>query len=324
MKPLIDNLLLQFYEYHHKRTVLKTKPQITSIEITNDCNLNCEICARDQVKAHRGIGYMSLADFTFIIEKYRPAHPRLFLHGEPTLHPNLVQMTSICRTNGAESVGFTTNGVLMTPDLFSKLALAGLTVAAFSYEGSLKHLKENCRINALLGYPVKISLNIVDSKKNHPHIKAITEYWNQVDGFSHVSVAQLGDWGGVHDTSCLESSKPYPRQTPLKTCPAPWFITVIYYNGDISPCCVWLSEPFGNIFTENLEEVWNSPEYVKFRETMLKGRTHHPHCMNCRANPFEKGSPYLTPQNEWFPFTNQAFDTFVKKPLRRRLCSFLV
>lgn len=312
------NLYQRFHSYHHRMVKVSGKPEISSIEITNDCNLNCEICAREQVKNNRGIGYMALKQFKFIIEKYRPRHPRLFLHGEPTLHPDLVEMVSICRANGSDSVGFTTNGVLMTPDLFKQCVDAGLTVIAFSYAGTIQYLEEICQFNAEIGSPINISMNVVLSKKTQPILQTLENVWRDVKGFNGITVTQMGNWGGTHNTTHLEYAPPHIK--PVKICSAAWFIVEIYYNGDIAPCCTWIDEPFGNIFTDELNEVWNSPKYKGFRKMMLRGRSKaHPFCRNCRANPFQEGSPYLEEQNPYYPFTRIVLETFVMKPIRRRL-----
>jgi radical SAM protein with 4Fe4S-binding SPASM domain len=270
---------------------------------------------------------MTLDQYRRIVERYPMNlwNVRTFLHGEPTLHPDLVEITRLTGTV-ADSVGFTTNGVLLNEELFLQLVDVGVTVIAFSFEGTsedayaqtrgphyatvARHIRDCCRINAELGDPVRLSVNIVDTIHTHPDLPAFRAYWGAYPGLTGgVTVSQCGDWAGQINTSHLkpEGMVHYPF---VPVCPAPWFLVNVYWNGDVAPCCVWNSEPFGNIFTEDLQEIWRSERYVAFRETQAKGRSYHPYCRNCKANPFPPDSPYLKPK---------LLETFVVNPIKRRL-----
>jgi radical SAM protein with 4Fe4S-binding SPASM domain len=319
------NLLKQMASYKLRQTKVPTWPQISSIEVTNDCNLRCLFCARSTVEAHRGIGYMPLERFQWICRNYglQMQHPRLFLHGEPTLHPNLVEMIRLCRRYGARSVGFTTNGILLTANLFARCAEAGLSVVSFSFEGTTqqvykklrgphydvvkKNILDCCRMNHRLNLGINISINIIDNTLTHNGLHRFIDEWESVQGCNGVTVSQCGDWVKAIDTSAIQLPALYK---PVPVCPAAWYLVVIYWNGDIAPCCVWNSEPFGNIYRDDLLAVWNSPRYVAFRETMLGGRQGHSYCKDCCANPFPPDSPYLKPR---------MAGTFLVKPIQRRL-----
>lgn len=60
-------------------------------------------------------------------------------------------------------------------------------------------------------------------------------------------------------------------------CSALW--TSLYQdpNGSVSPCCVWGqgndSSHFGNVNSNSLSEIYNSPKILKFKEKMLSGET---------------------------------------------------
>lgn len=55
-------------------------------------------------------------------------------------------------------------------------------------------------------------------------------------------------------------------------CILPWIHMHVWPNGNAMPCCVADSDqPFGNLKSQSIEQVWNSEEYKKLRSAMIKG-----------------------------------------------------
>lgn len=81
------------------------------VEITNICNRNCSFCPGTVRERAR----MSLSDFEEVCSRLLGVTDYLYLHvmGEPTTHPNLIEMI-----NSASDLGFklaiTTNGTLLS------------------------------------------------------------------------------------------------------------------------------------------------------------------------------------------------------------------
>jgi radical SAM protein with 4Fe4S-binding SPASM domain len=314
--------------YNLKLTNPPTWPMIASIEITNRCNLHCAFCARDAVKQLRGVGSMSLHNFKSILNRYAKQvwHPRLFLHGEPTLHPDLPDMIHACRMAGADSVGFTTNGLLLDKKLFRRCMVAGVTVVAVSFEGTSRETYESvrgpfydvvrrnlldcCRLNAEHDYPVRLSINIIDMNLTHDGLHDFRNEWGGRDGLTGgVTVSQLGDWAGSIDVQRLHDPNGR-RYDTVPICPAPWYLVNITWDGGIIPCCSWMGPPFGNIFTDDLLEVWNDYPYMAFRLALKYGRSNHPVCAKCHSNPFPPDSIYLKPN---------LINTFIVNPIKKKL-----
>ena len=75
--------------------------------------------------------------------------------------------------------------------------------------------------------------------------------------------------------------------SPWQACMRPWTTAYITVNGNCLPCCI---SPFatdhyenlilGNIFERTFTEIWNEPQYRKFRTDFL---SEHPHqaCTSC-------------------------------------------
>ena len=61
---------------------------------------------------------------------------RLFLLGEPLLHPDLPEMIRFAKSIGVPSVEINTNAVALTPELSRELLATGLDEVVFSLDGS--------------------------------------------------------------------------------------------------------------------------------------------------------------------------------------------
>ena len=105
------------------------------IEITNRCNLSCSFCPQTSRKAKT----MSAAEFETVAEKVQGRAQNFYLHvmGEPTAHPHLDQILSICRKYNM-TVNITTNGTLLdrVGDLLIKSGVRSVSVSLHSFEAN--------------------------------------------------------------------------------------------------------------------------------------------------------------------------------------------
>lgn len=96
-------------------------PEISSIELTNNCNLQCPNCPNATLSFHKG--YMSDEVFEQAI-KYLPPYKNdtISVHcmGEPLLHPKLI--TYLKRLAEIEvNIAMSTNGILLTEELSKEI-----------------------------------------------------------------------------------------------------------------------------------------------------------------------------------------------------------
>ena len=58
-----------------------------------------------------------------------------------------------------------------------------------------------------------------------------------------------------------------------KFCNEPWRMIEVHANGKVFPCCPRYSDfkPIGNVFSNSADDVWNSPEAIKYRQGILDG-----------------------------------------------------
>ncbi|MFH1027792.1 MAG: radical SAM protein, partial [Pseudomonadota bacterium] len=95
------------------------------LEINQQCNLSCRACYREKTGGSKSVAAI-MADLD-TIERHQQVQTVSVAGGEPTLHPDLVEIVAAIHGRG-HSVSLVTNGVLLTDQLLSRLKLAGLDI----------------------------------------------------------------------------------------------------------------------------------------------------------------------------------------------------
>ncbi len=108
-------------------------PTQVQLEITNRCNFDCVMCQRKDL----GVVFrdMPFDLYRTIIDRLPEAVRLVALTGwgEPTMHPDLVEMIRYARDRG-KRVTVTTNGVLLRGDLAERILDSGITAMTFSID----------------------------------------------------------------------------------------------------------------------------------------------------------------------------------------------
>lgn len=142
------------------------------IEITNICNLKCSFCP----PLNRQPGYMTVTEFSQIIDKISPYTDYVYLHikGEPLLHPQLEEILNICHEKDVWA-NITTNGTRISSVqniLYHAPALRQINISLHSFEDI-----EISRIKELDSYLEEIILTTKYMSKNANTITAL-RLWN--------------------------------------------------------------------------------------------------------------------------------------------------
>jgi len=102
-------------------------PSMVYIEPTNACNLDCVMCARQNM--NREIGFMSLQDFKKIIDKFLVSEFRppitITGNGEPLLNKNIFSMIQYAKENQF-NVSLISNSTVLKKINIEKLLTSGL------------------------------------------------------------------------------------------------------------------------------------------------------------------------------------------------------
>ncbi|MCK9556263.1 radical SAM protein [bacterium] len=84
---------------------------------------------------------------------------------------------------------------------------------------------------------------------------------------------------GMFLPSKQEAVKNILTKAPISKCRAPWTMTCIAANGDVSPCCFLVSYITGNINEQSFDEIWNGEKYNILRKSIMEGKNLY--CQNC-------------------------------------------
>lgn len=184
-------------------------PQKLYLEVTTRCNLKCSKCVK-QIEGAR----VKESDFSSILfDKLIPALSSvqsLILNGlgEPLLHPQLPEMIRTARgvMDDDATIGFQTNGAMLTESLAAEIAEAGLSTICFSLD-SLHEDPLHCSqspdmrttVRAIqnmhngagrAGASLQIGLEIVVSRNNRGELPKMV-HWAAENGVDFILATHL-------------------------------------------------------------------------------------------------------------------------------------
>lgn len=138
-----------FVDVNARGAVAKDAPRVIFIEVTNHCNLFCEMCPRTFVSYERA---QTLAWETFVqvVEQF-PEMRRAVLHGigEPLINPHLARFVEHLKARGV-TVLFNSNATLLNERWARKLIASGLDELRVSIDGASPALYAQIRGAPLL------------------------------------------------------------------------------------------------------------------------------------------------------------------------------
>jgi MoaA/NifB/PqqE/SkfB family radical SAM enzyme len=119
------------------------------IEVTTLCNLFCQECSRT-IAVQEGTWkdkHLSLENFETLVANSPPADVLVLQGvGEPTLNPELLEITASARASGRfKHITLNSNAVTRTPDYFRRLREAGLDYICVSVDSFNPEVAERCR-----------------------------------------------------------------------------------------------------------------------------------------------------------------------------------
>jgi radical SAM protein with 4Fe4S-binding SPASM domain len=277
------------------------------VENTNSCGYKCVMCPRE--KQTRAIGFMSLKDFSLILERIKSFQGVVHLHGfgEPLLDRQLVQKVGQLKQKHPQSKSmiFSTLGVSVKEDFFPKLleaGLNGLVVSLYGYTNEtyqkihgidrLSLVKKNL---SLLSQAKKrfqdtfvCSIKLADASLSSslpihkdPERDAFCTWVKELGFDTH-------EWSYVHNYG---EGRGYNIPNSEKMCPVingnRRNILNITWDLNVIPCCYDFNATirFGNLRNQTLEEIFSSPEYFAF---VIAHKTNalsaYPACQNCEKH----------------------------------------
>lgn len=205
-------------------------PQKLYVETTTRCNLNCAKCVKYAHGSDIQEADMDMATFAKLLPDLAPIQS-LILNGigEPLLHPLLPEFIRLARKNMPErgTIGFQSNGMLLTPGLADKLLQAGLDTICLSVDtlapspfgqehsfqtvaGAAEILKES---KARLDCKFTTGIEIVLQQETIRELPDLVD-WAADNGIDYILTTHLIPYAEAQEKSCLFQPNP-PSATRL-------------------------------------------------------------------------------------------------------------
>lgn len=256
-----------------KKPYLHKIPYYIHIELNNTCNFRCHMCPIHKMKREKKL--MDFHVFRKIVDECAQVgvrRLRLFLMGEPLLHPRLVEYIKYAKSKGL-FVDFDSNAGYLNKIDQEALILSGIDEIIFSVTGAKpetykkfqgedlsrveKNIKDFVELKRKLKSKTpKISMQFIKSKDTSSEVSDYVKKWTLYsDG---INITRLSDYFNPSDKSSLRK----------KFCPYLWTFLVILSDGSIVPCCQDYEGhlKLGNIKDTTLIDAWNSEKLNYFRK----------------------------------------------------------
>ena len=299
------------------RTMLKDvipldTPYNLSFEVSSFCNAHCVYCAHSGEHGQFE-GNMSEEIFHKVLSdargfKHKIKKCGMFGFGESLCNPKLPEMIKEANDSGlVDAVDLTTNGLLLTPALSDKLIEAGLGTIRISIQGidadmywricrvrvNFEKFLDNLRYLYVHRGGAKVRLKIADiAIKDVPdgEKRFVDIFGSMADS---VFVEHIMPIYSTVDYDSLDrdiegealGGRERVEQTKInKVCHRAFYRCRIRANGDITAACCDSTQDvaFGNVYRQNLVDVWNGEERRLFLQKQLRGeRFQIPECRKC-------------------------------------------
>ena len=264
--------------YYRKRKV----PLSLQIEPTNHCDVSCICCSRDRMSRKKG--YMEFKLFQKIIDDAAQNNMKrihLYLHGEPLLHPEVIEMIRYIKTR---RMGFqmATNGMRLDKANANTLLRTGvdssdhilfsilghsrevheLIMKGVRHDWVMKNISDFLELRKSLGIngPVIETVMYVMSENEKEEAKFLKYWRNVVDHVRRVGPIS-------------QQFAKYKRGDDLlsprtKTCKNLLERMTIYWNGDVTLCAADLdgAHVLGNLMEKSIKEIWNGKDLINIKK----------------------------------------------------------
>lgn len=287
-------------------------PHRLFLEVTNSCNLNCALCPTGKGLLRRKKTQMRFADFKKIIDQMKNYLIEIEIggFGEPFLNEDIYRMLGYIKNKGI-FVEIYTNFLTLDKEGIERLVdfrVDKLVISLDAWDAD-----SYLRYKGIDGFS-KVVANLkylVDIRKEKQHKKPLVnlQFIMIKDNLSQIDeIRKLAEEIGVdilvlktpnlylgNSNNCpnLELEKRFLSPDfnryrfinglKILSCPWVWDSLIIYVNGDVGPCCYDAQGDYilGNVFSENIGDIWNNKRYKGFRKSIIHNTNNHKLCTFC-------------------------------------------
>ncbi len=279
---------------------------------TNLCNFRCNYCAHGgglkQFEEEYGLKLetMTLETFKRAIDQISKFEDKLKVinlsgQGEPLLNKDLPEMIAYAKKlDVTQRIEIITNASLLNQELSKKLIESGLDTVRISLQGiTSEKYKDICgkdidfekfvsEIEYL--YSIKgnceIYVKVMDISLDEGEEEKFYDIFRNISDRMYVEKCKPV-YDGVESTKDMDVSidRYGIKNEHRHVCPLPFYMLGILPDGTISPCeTIYVPDVLGNVWTDNINEVWSGERMKKFQEMQMKKLRHtNPKCARCCA-----------------------------------------
>lgn len=263
------------------------------LEISNLCNLSCAFCPGTE----RAPGRMTKENLAVLLPKLRPYTDYLYFHlmGEPLCHPDLQKLLDMAGEQGFKVI-LTTNGTLLSRQqamLLESHALHKINISLHAFEANdlsvpFETYLQDCFRFGQAAQGKKLVVYRLWNQggaetKNGEILSAMAEYfpqpWKQERNGRRIGEKVYLEYGEKFDWPDLQA----PEDTGELFCYGLRDQIGILCDGTVVPCCLDHNGdiPLGNLYTQNLEEILNSPRAIALYDGFSRKTPSEDLCRRC-------------------------------------------
>lgn len=284
-----------------------------SIEPTTACNLGCPECPSGLKQFTRPTGKIQgdLHEKMLVQTSKSVFYINYYFQGEPFLHPGFLDLIRAAKKHKIYTAT-STNAHFITKQKAAEIVGSGLDRLIISIDGLTQATYENYRVHGSLEKVLEGTQHLLNAKKklksktphlifqflavkpNEHEIPEVFELGKKM-GIDEVRIktAQLYDYKNgnplmpeneQYSRYRLQADGTYKLKYRLGNhCWRMWSSSVFTWDGQVVPCCFDkdAKHVLGSLEHRSFEEIWNSKEYISFRNAVLHHRNQIDICQNC-------------------------------------------
>jgi hypothetical protein len=211
---------------------------------------------------------------------------RLFMSGEPLLHPDIGEMIKTCKKY-SDKVVMHTNATMLNEYKSKEIIESGLTQLSISFDGITKEEYESTRVGANFDYVsdnIKNFIKLNNGKVNVSLQRIIKAGQEKIPlkslfpGANHYPVIVRHSWD-VKDK--IEGHRPTTVYEP--NCFFLWNYLPVLWNGEVCLCCADLNGRciIGDANINSLLDIWNNEKMKSIRSRMINRKPIPEICCTC-------------------------------------------
>lgn len=252
------------------------------VEITNDCNLTCSFCPRNNRKKE----YITIPKFKKLLKKLKAYTNYLYFHimGEPLLHKDINELIDIA--SKGFYINITTNGYLIK-NIENNTNIRQINISLHSFNAKygknlddyMSDIFKVCDKLALKGTYINYRLwtNFGDKE----------EVINRLEKKYGVSIKN--EHTKLRQNTYLDFDETFTwpsiskENNEIGTCMGTRSHIGVLVDGTVVPCCLDNNGQInlGNIYKQELDDIINSDLFKTINEGFLKNKKVHELCKKC-------------------------------------------